>query len=87
VGPIDRLYIVLPFPTMPSSGPTAQRRTRGHASLVLAATGLAVVTGVAVWYLRESNLLARLWTPGVRQPKNRKKVVVIIVDEVPIPPH
>jgi hypothetical protein len=73
-------------PTMPSSGPTAQRRTRGYASLILAVAGLATVTGVAVWYLRESNLLDQLWSPTNRRPKNRKKkAVVVIVDEVPIP--
>jgi hypothetical protein len=71
---------------MPSSEPTAQRRTRGYVSLAVAAAGLAAVTGIAVWYLSESNLLDRFWSSSNRRPKNRKKkAVVVVVDKVLIP--
>jgi hypothetical protein len=83
----DPLALLAHLPTMPSSGPTAQRRTRGYTSLVLAAAGLAAATGIALWYLRESNLLDRLWSPANRQTNNRKKkAVVVIVDDVPTSP-
>jgi hypothetical protein len=53
---------------------------------VLAAAGLAALTGIAFWYLRANNLLDRLWDSTSNRRKNKtKKSVVIIVDKVSFP--
>ena len=68
----------------PSSRPP-QRRSSGYGSFVLAAAGLAAATGIALWYLREHNLLDRIWG-GInnRQTSRTKRSVVVIVDNVSV---